>query len=136
MLPQLVLLLLASTPAAPVQEVATPAPLETEVAAFGWRAREADSVCGVQLPDRVSNPAKVDFRRLSDATEEMRKLKREGINPNSAEGQALIRAAKRRIREAAEGVRQERGHCSVWKSISHTDGREVPDLTAEVLRRL
>ncbi len=142
--PTLILIALAALGAAPcadaipAHETALPA-FRTALdapAAFGWRAREADHLCGIRIPEQISNPATVDFRRAMSATEELRRMEREGIDPNSARGQALTAAAKRRVREAAAEVKDELGHCSVWKEISHVDGREVADITAEILRLL
>lgn len=105
-------------------------------AVFSWTARDTDHVCGISVLSQISNPGVVDLRRLLDATDEIKQMKRDGIDPNSAQGQALRNAAKRKVRTAADATKDQLGHCSIWKAISHADGREVPDLTQEVLRRL
>ena len=51
------------------------------------------------------------------------------IAPASPEGIQLKQAACDRVRQASDGVRGDRGYCSVWKTIRHKDGREVPDIT-------
>ena len=116
-------------PTAAAQELVLPA-------AFGWNANAADHITGISVPSQLSNPAKVDFRKLLNATPEMKRIKREGIDRNSAQGQSLVAAGKRRIRDAANTVKTQQGHCSVWKAVSHTDGRQVADITEEVLRLL
>ena len=40
------------------------------------------------------------------------------------------------MREKAEAVRVAQGYCSVWKSISHKDGRTIPDITDLVKAQL
>ena len=37
---------------------------------------------------------------------------------------------------ASSMVMQSHGHCSLWKRISHTDGRQVDDLTKDVIATL
>jgi hypothetical protein len=66
----------------------------------------------------------------------MRDLVRRGIKPNSAEGQILHQRAVDRVRRASSLVMQRKAHCSIWKRISHRDGRAVVDRTSEVLASL
>ena len=116
---------------------APPAALDAlQAAATGWQARAEDNICGLRDPRQVSNPARVDFRRLMDSTPEMQRLRRDRIDPNSAEGIQLTEAARSRVAEACELVMAEAGHCSVWKAIRHADGREVPEVTEAVRERL
>lgn len=103
---------------------------------FAWIVDDADHICGIQIPSHISNPATIDFDRALKMTEEMKRMKREGINPNSARGKALKNAAQRRVRVAATTVKGNLGHCSIWKTIRHTDGRSVTDVTTEVLAEL
>ena len=133
---QLALLLLAASAAVVSAPEARGAVVELRAgtaAVFGWVVDDADHVCGIRHPGHISNPATVDFRRAMSSTEEMKRLKRDGIDPNSARGQALTNAAKRRVRDAASTVKDNLGHCSVWKSIRHTDGRSVADITDQVI---
>lgn len=110
-------------------------PLATPVAS-GWRVREADHICGLKNPNHLSHPAAIDFDEVMGATEEMKTLVREGIDRSSPRGQQLVSRATRRVTDAAKAVMAESGHCSIWKSISHSDGRSIPAVTAEVRRNL
>ena len=51
------------------------------------------------------------------------------IDPTSPEGIQLDQAAVDRVRSASDVVRGERGHCSVWRTIRHKDGRTISDIT-------
>jgi hypothetical protein len=107
-----------------------------EEASSGWIADRADSICGLDDPRLLSNPARVDYPRVMRATPEMKKLHDNNIDPASPAGIQLKTQAVDRIRAAAETVRVQTGHCSVWKHISHKDGREVPELSAQVIALL
>jgi hypothetical protein len=102
----------------------------------GWIARDEDHVCGLQVLEQVSSPARIDYDVVLEATEEYRQLRRDGIDPASARGQALTNAAKRRATSAARTHMESTGYCSVWKAIRHRDGRNVPDITEAVRRAL
>jgi hypothetical protein len=84
----------------------------------------------------LSNPARVDYPAVLDATPEMRQIRDEKIDPSSSRGIQLRQSAVDRVRRAAEKVRSARGHCSVWKQIRHRDGRAIPDVTQLVLADL
>ena len=130
---------LAALPAEQLSAAAEPeavARAAVQAASTGWQARAEDNICGLRDPRQVSSPAKVDFRRVMDATPEMQRLRRDRVDPNSAEGIQLTEAARSRVAEACELVMADSGHCSVWKTIRHTDGREVPDVTEAVRERL
>ena len=101
----------------------------------GWVAKAEDNICGITSLKRVSKPAKVDYEEVLDATPQMKKIKREGIDPDSVEGKALRKAARTLITKTCQAVRKARAHCSVWKAISHRDGRKVPDVTEAVIDR-
>ena len=105
-------------------------------AASGWIARAEDNICGLKDPRTLSNPAKVKYDVLYEATPEIKKLRKEGIDPNSPEGIQLRQKAKERVTRACESVMKEKGYCSVWKAIRHKDGRKVPDITQTVKGRL
>jgi len=101
----------------------------------GWIVRPSDNICGIADPRKISNPAKVDYDVLFEATPEIRQMRRERIDPSSARGKQLRRAANELITKAAETVRRERGHCGIWKAIRNRDGRQIPDVTDAVRAR-
>jgi len=102
----------------------------------GWRARSKDNICGLSNPRQVNRPAKVDYKQVLKATPEMKDLARRNISPRSAEGQILRQRAVDRVRRAGSSVMQSHGHCSLWKRISHRDGRQIHDLTSAVIAAL
>jgi hypothetical protein len=102
----------------------------------GWVARAQDNVCGLRDPRQLSNPALVDFRQLMEETEEMRRLRRDRIDPNSPQGVQLRDAARSKVAAACEAVMAEQGHCSIWTAIRHSDGRQIADVTVLVRNRM
>jgi len=121
---------------------AHPAPGETSAPAavptaflHGWTAAEEDNICGIADLRKVACPAAVDYDELLRATPQMREIDRKGIDPESAEGKALRKGARTLITKTCEVVRDAKGYCSVWKAISHQDGRTIPDVTEDVLDR-
>lgn len=105
-------------------------------AKHAWSAEQEDNICGIATLKRVSKPALVDFEELLEATPQVQEMERDGIDPDSVEGKALRKAARTAITKACEKSRKAAGYCSVWKSISHEDGRSIPDITEDVLERL
>lgn len=101
-----------------------------------WICDRADSICGLDDPKMLSKPAKLDYDAVLKATPEMKKIVTDKIDPNSSEGINLRTRAVDRVREKAEAVRAAQGYCSVWKSISHKDGRTIPDITDLVKAQL
>ena len=101
-----------------------------------WVCREADNICGLRDKRTLSSPAKVDWDTLLGETPEMEEMDRKGIDPNSARGIELRQKAVDRLTTACEEARDAAGHCSVWKSIRHKDGRDIADLTEDVRGRL
>ncbi len=101
-----------------------------------WIAKSTDNVCGLKEASQVSNPAVVDWQSLLEATPEVRKLRSEKIAEDSPEGIQLLTEASNRVTQACESLRTSQGHCSVWKSIRHKDGRAVTDLTDLVKAQL
>ncbi|HIF39587.1 MAG TPA: hypothetical protein EYQ74_00640 [Planctomycetes bacterium] len=93
-----------------------------------------DSICGKggQNPASITKPATVDYEALLAATDEARKIKRDRIDPQSAEGLKLMTGAKLKVLKACEEVRAIHNHCGVWKKITRRDGRAVADITAKV----
>lgn len=117
---------------APALETAS---LSTQ-AGRGWRVRAKDNICGLSSPRQVNLPATIDYKQVLKATPEMKDLARRNINPRSAEGQILRQRAADRVRRASSLVMQSHGHCSVWKRISHRDGRKIDDVTKDVIATL
>lgn len=116
--------------------LATVATATVDDVVTGWQIRETDHICGLKNANQLSNPALIDFTAVRDATEEMKTLKREGIDPSSPRGQQLVNRATRRVTDASKKVLAETGHCSIWKAITHADGRAVADVTAAVRENL
>ena len=115
---------------------APPAEPTSEVApTHNWIAKESDNICGISALRKVTNPAKVDYDHLYEATPQIKEMKRKDIDPDSAEGKALRKGARTLITKSSELVRKAKGHCSVWKVIRHKDGRKIPDVTQDVLER-
>jgi hypothetical protein len=126
---------------APIAEPPLRVPALVSVLAVGssvladWVADSGDNVCGLSDVRALSDPAKVDYEKLWDATPEIKKMKKDGIDPSSAEGIQLKEKATDRIREACKQVMEDKGHCSVWKKIRHTDGRKIADITEQVQKK-
>lgn len=100
-----------------------------------WVAKKSDNVCGINNLRRISNPARVDFDSLLEATKEMKKLKRDKIDPDSPEGIQLRQQAKKRVTKACEAIRKDQGNCSIWKAIRHKDGRTITVISSLVQAR-
>jgi hypothetical protein len=113
----------------------SPVPATEVVAGHGWKAEESDNICGISDLKKVSRPAKVDYEKVLAATPQMKKIEDEGIDPKSPEGKALRKAARTLVTKSSEAVRKAESHCSVWKAISHKDGRTIPDVTEKVIER-
>jgi len=96
--------------------------------AAGWIVDRADNICGLDDAKMLSKPAKVDYDALLKATPQYKKIKDNKIDPNSPEGI--------KVRDASDKIRQQEGYCSVWKTIKHSDGRAVPDITDLVKAQL
>jgi hypothetical protein len=126
---------LCSMSAVVVHSSALDAPATKEAAAT-WICDRADNICGLDDAKTLSSPAKVDYDALLKATAEYKKIKDEKIDVNSAEGIQLRQKAAERVRDACEKVRVAKGYCSVWKTIKHTDGRSIPDVTDAVKDQL
>ena len=134
-------LVVAFAPAAAGAADGTPTvhtPLANSVVpdADDWVCREEDNICGLRDKRTLSSPAKVDWDTLLGETPEMEEMDRKGIDPNSARGIELRQKAVERLTAACEAARDAAGHCSVWKSIRHKDGRDIADLTEDVRGRL
>lgn len=114
-----------------------PAPASALVRAESkWVAEEDDNICGIKDLKKVSNPAKVDYDGLWDATPQIKKMKEKKIDPESTEGKALRSQAKTLITKTCELVRAAKGYCGIWKTIKNEDGRTIPDVTDDVKDKL
>ncbi|MFT5286948.1 MAG: hypothetical protein ACI8TQ_003123 [Planctomycetota bacterium] len=94
-----------------------------------WVAEDEDHVCGLSSLRKLSNPAKVDYDDLWEATPEIIEMNDNNIDPDSAAGIRLQKLATDRIFDACEEVMKDESHCSIWKDISHKDERDITDLT-------
>lgn len=101
-----------------------------------WKASASDNIAGLSDLKKLSNPAVVDYDALLAATPEMKEMERERIDPDSTKGRSLRQQAADRVTKAADAIRKDKRHCSVWKAISNTDGRKIPDLTQAVKDKL
>lgn len=101
-----------------------------------WVADEDDNICGIKDLKKISNPAKVDYDALWDATPQIKKMKEKKIDPESTEGKALRSEAKTLVTKSCELVRSAKGYCGVWKTIKNEDGRTVPDITDDVKAKI
>jgi len=100
-----------------------------------WIATPADNICGIKKPEQVTQPGIISWQQALDATDEMKKIKREKIDKNSALGITLIEAATRKTRNACQKAMKDMNVDSVWKQISHV--RKVPwDVTHKVIEIL
>ena len=97
-----------------------------------WVVQAENSVCGVVEARQIRKPAKVDFDRLVDLTPEGKKILRDKIDLDSAEGVRLMNRAKSRVRDASAVIMKRQGYDSVWKDISSKKGTYIADLTAYV----
>ena len=132
LIPVLLLPCLASS--ARPESDAAPAPRSQLLA--GWVVDRADNICGLEDAKTLSKPAKVDYDALLKATVQYKKIKDNKIDPNSPEGIQLRQEAANKVRDACDKIRQQDGYCSVWKTIKHTDGRAVTDITDLVKAQL
>jgi hypothetical protein len=101
--------------------------------ASSWSTISKNNVCGLTNPRQLTQPARIDYRTVLEATAEMKDLKQRGISLDSAEGQILRERAADRVRQIGSKLMRKRGHCSLWKEISHRDGRQIPDLTSALI---
>ncbi len=114
----------------------SPANATAYVVGSDWVVKTEDSVVGVSQARQITNPAKVDYEELMKATPEMKTLRKEGIDKTSARGQTLVTAAQSRVRRVSRTVMTEKGHCSIWKQISHKKGVAVTDITEDIKKKL
>lgn len=121
----------SATPKAPFHPPAAPTAVEP-----GWKASESDNIAGLTDLKKLSNPAVVDYEALLQATPEYREIEKQRIDPESAKGRSLRQKAVDRVTKASDLIRKDKRYCSVWKEITHKDGRKVPDATQDVKAKL
>lgn len=97
---------------------------------------KSDNICGLDEPRQLTKPAVVSYDTLLAATAEVKKIKKDKIDPKSSEGITLMTKARSRVLKACESVRQSGGYCSVWKEIKRRDKKAIPDITDAVKRLL
>jgi len=95
----------------------------------GWIVDRADNICGLDDAKMLSKPARVEYDSLLRATPQYKKIRDNKIDPNSPEGIQLRHEAVGKVRDACEKIRQQENYCSIWKSIKHSDGRAVAEVT-------
>ncbi|MFT5288857.1 MAG: hypothetical protein ACI8QS_000762 [Planctomycetota bacterium] len=122
----------------PSMAPATTPPSIFGVEAFvaGWRGNTSDNICGIEDLRKVSNPGQVDYPDLLAATPQMKRIKKDGIDPDSAQGRILRQEAARLITKSCQIIRSRGGFCGIWKEIAHSDKRSVPDVTSDVRAEL
>ena len=97
---------------------------------------KSDNICGLDEPRALSNPAKVDYEALLEATAEVKLIRKRRINPESAKGIKLMTEARRQVLAACESVRSDESYCSIWKKISRRDKTPIDDITAKVKSKI
>ena len=94
------------------------------------------NICGIDEPRALSNPAKIDYDAVLEATDEVKEIKRKRIDPDSAKGIKLMTEARRKVLAACELVRSDEMYCSVWKDIKRRDKTPIDDVTEKVKAKL
>ena len=97
-----------------------------------WDVEAEDSISGVREARQIKKPAVVDFDYLVGLTPEAKKIKRDKIDPNSAEGVRLMNQAKSKVRDSCSAIMKRQGYDSIWKKISSRKGVAIDDVTAYV----
>jgi hypothetical protein len=104
--------------------------------ASDWKAKDTDNICGVSVVQQVSNPAKVNYDKLTEATKAYKTLVREGVSRSSARGQVLLTEARGSVLAACKKAMAADSYCSVWKAITNKKGVKVPDITQAAKQEL
>ena len=115
---------------------ARPQAARRDLSAAAYKARAADSICGLDSLGQLSDPMSVRYEDVMDATPERVRMRKEKIDPASPQGEILESAARGRVLAACGQVMRRNGHCSAWKKISRARGGAVTDRTAEVVASL
>jgi hypothetical protein len=97
---------------------------------------KADNICGLDDAKQLSNPVKVDYDALLEVTPQIKQMKRDKIDPNSAKGIQLRTEAEALVRDSCEKIRADKSYCSVWKKIERRDGGKITDITDKVKKQI
>ncbi len=97
---------------------------------------KSDNICGLDEAKQLSNPAKVDYDALLEVTPQIKQMKRDKIDPNSAKGIQLRTEAEALVRDTCEKIRADKSYCSVWKKIDRRDGGKITDITDKVKKQI
>ncbi|MFN3244153.1 MAG: hypothetical protein ACE37K_21790 [Planctomycetota bacterium] len=86
----------------------------------------------------TSAPATLVAKKVRSATPEWKKIKSDGIDPDSARGKQLITKMNKRIRKAVKAVADSESRDMVTRKMDLRDdqGREVVDLTDLVIAEI
>lgn len=86
----------------------------------------------------TSAPATIDYAKVKEATREWKKLRNDGIDPDSAQGMQLLQQMSDRIREAASQAANDESRDLVVRKDDIVDpqGKSVADLTDKVIGKL
>jgi len=86
----------------------------------------------------TSAPATIDYAKVKEATKEWKKLRSDGIDPDSAQGLQLLQQMSDRIREAANQAANDESRDLVVRKDDIVDpqGKSVADLTDKVIGKL
>ena len=99
----------------------------------GWVVKKSNHICGLSDAKKLSNPATIAYQKCLEATAPWKEMVDEGFDEDSVEGKALRSKAVRVVAKAAKKVYKDLGHCSVWKKIKHSDGRDIVSITDKVI---
>ena len=105
------------------------------MALAGWRGQAEDNVCGISTLPNVVNPAVIDWTGVMNITKEVKLLKKEGIDRNSARGKLLIAEATNKVARASNAIMLKTRVDSVWKKISHATKKPL-DITQRVKNKI
>jgi hypothetical protein len=86
----------------------------------------------------TSAPATIDYNKVKEATREWKKMRGDGIDPDSAQGLQLLQQMSDRIREAVNQAANEESRDLVVRKDDIVDpqGKSVADLTDKVIGKL
>ena len=85
----------------------------------GWQAQQEDNICGINIIQKVENPAVIDWSSAMNITKEIKTLKKHKIDRKSARGRLLIADATDKVARASNFIMNKIEVDSVWKKITH-----------------
>jgi len=98
-----------------------------------WEADSSDNVCGVSDARQVTNPLVVEYDVVLNEAPSYKKITKNNIDINSAEGIILLAAAKGEVKKSCKTVQLAENGCSVWKKIVHKAGlKTAKNITSSV----